>query len=65
MKIDVKDKRFLTIRQFCRIHGLSETLVRSRVADGTCPGLHSGNRFMVNVPLFLDILDKESMRAKA
>lgn len=57
------DRRFVTIRQFCRIHGTPEHFVRERVANGTCPGIKSGNRFLINQPLFLDLLDTESKGA--
>lgn len=51
---------FQTIRQTARITGLSECFIRKQVKTGKCPGVYSGNRFLVNVPALLTQLERES-----
>lgn len=50
---------FKTIRQVARHFGISENLVRRLVAQGVCPGLYSGNRFLVNVEGLKQYLDAQ------
>lgn len=40
---------FQTVRQVARYLEVPERLVRRLVAQGVCPGVYSGNRFLVNV----------------
>ena len=54
---------FRTIRQVARELGVPEHLIRSLVAQGTCPGIYSGTRFLVHVDALREYLDKESRRA--
>ena len=51
---------FQTIRQTQRTIGLPESFIRERVKAGKCPGVYSGNRFLVNVPALLALLERES-----
>lgn len=51
---------FKTIRQTAATGILSEHRLRLLVAEGKCPGIRTGNRFMVNVPALAEMLDKES-----
>lgn len=53
---------FLTIRQVSRELGISEHFVRGMVARGNCPGIRSGNRFLVNVDALREYLNAESRR---
>lgn len=53
---------FKTIRQTARTGILSEHRLRLMVADGRCPGIRVGNRFMVNVVALSDQLDAESRK---
>ena len=50
---------FKTIRQVARYLEIPESLVRRLVAQGLCPGLYSGNRFLVNVDGLKQYLDAQ------
>lgn len=54
------EKKFLTIRQTAKCGVLSEHHLRLRLAQGRLPGVYSGNRFMVNIPMLERQLDAES-----
>ena len=51
---------FKTIRQTAATGLLSEHRLRLLVASGKCPGIYSGNRFLVNTTALAEQLDKES-----
>ena len=51
---------FKTIRQTAATGLISEHFLRLMVARGECPGIQSGNRFLVNVPALAEKLDKIS-----
>lgn len=53
---------FKTIRQTAATGIASENFIRSLVAQGRCPGVRSGNRFLVNVTALCEMLDMESRR---
>lgn len=53
---------FKTIRQTAATGLLTEHHLRLLVAQGKCPGIHSGNRFLVNVQALSEQLDKESRK---
>lgn len=53
---------FLTIRQVSRELGVPEHFVRGMVARGNCPGIRSGNRFLVHVDALREYLNAESRR---
>lgn len=54
------DEKFLTIRSCAKAGILPENALRKLVAQGKCPGVKSGSRFLVNVPLLLQMLDAAS-----
>ena len=54
------EQKFETIRQTAKLGILSEHNLRLRLAQGRLPGVYSGNRFMVNVPMLMQKLDAES-----
>ena len=54
---------FKTIRQTAATGILSEHRLRLMVASGTCPGIRTGNRFLVNIDALAELLDEESRRA--
>lgn len=56
--------QFKTIRQTASIGILSEHRIRLLVAAGQCPGIKTGNRFLVNVPALAEMLDAESRKVK-
>lgn len=53
-----------TIRQTAAMKIVPEHYLRSLVAQGRCPGIYSGNRFLVNVPALIEQLDAESRQPK-
>lgn len=55
---------FQTVRQVARYLEISESLVRRLVAQGVCPGVYSGNRFLVNVEALREYLEAESRQVK-
>jgi len=52
--------KFLTIRQTAATGIMTEHYLRILVAQGKCPGIKSGNRFLVNVEALAEQLDAES-----
>lgn len=54
---------FLTIRKAARVLEVPERLIRSMVAQGVCPGIYSGNRFLVNTDLLREYFIEESLNA--
>ena len=54
---------FKTIRQTAATGILSEHRLRLMVAQGVCPGIKTGNRFLINVSALAEMLDEESRRA--
>lgn len=55
--------QFKTIRQTAAMGILPEHRLRILVAQGKCPGVYSGTRFLVNVNLLIEMLDRKSMEA--
>lgn len=55
--------KFPTIRQTAKTGILPEHSLRIMVAQGRCPGIYSGNRFLVNYDLLVEQLDRESLAA--
>jgi len=54
---------FRTIRQTAALGIMSEHYIRLLVAEGRCPGIRTGNRFLVNVEALAEQLDAESRAA--
>lgn len=54
---------FKTIRQTAAIGIISEHRLRIMQKQGTLPGIWTGNRFLVNVDLLVELLDAESRAA--
>ncbi len=55
--------QFKTIRQTAATGLISEYRLRILVAEGRCPGIYAGNRFLVNVEALKEILDRQSINA--
>lgn len=55
---------FKTIRQTAATGILSEHRLRLMVAQGVCPGIQTGNRFLVNVEALAEQLDRQSRTGK-
>lgn len=56
---------FKTIRQTAATGIISEYFLRQLVARGECPGVWSGNRFLVNISALAEMLDEQSRAAVA
>lgn len=54
--------QFKTIRQTAATGILTEHRLRLMVAQGTCPGIRTGNRFLVNLEALIEQLDAESRK---
>ncbi len=54
---------FRTIRQTAALGIMSEHYLRLMVAEGRCPGIRTGNRFLINLEALAEQLDKESREA--
>ena len=59
------EQKFQTIRQTAKLGILSEYNLRLRLAQGKLPGVYSGNRFLVNIPMLIEKLNDESERGGA
>lgn len=53
---------FRTIRQTAATGILPEYRLRLMVAEGLCPGIKTGNRFLINVPALAEMLDAKSRK---
>ena len=53
---------FLTIRKAAATGLLSEHHLRQMVARGECPGIRTGNRFLVNLDALVQLLDQQSRK---
>ena len=51
-----------TIRQTAATGLLPEYRLRLMVAEGICPGIKTGNRFLINVPALAEMLDAKSRK---
>ena len=51
---------FLTIRQTAARGVVSEHFLRQLVAQGSCPGIYVGKKYMVNFGALLELLDSMS-----
>lgn len=54
-------QKFVTIRQAASMGVLPEYTLRLMEKQGRLPGIRSGNRFLVNLPLLIEQLDRKSM----
>lgn len=55
------NKPFMTLKETCAYTGLSVYQLRNGVKDGSVPHIKTGNKYLVNVPLFLEKLNRESI----
>lgn len=51
---------YMTIRQTAKRTGIAESFLRSAVKNKKIPGFYSGNKFLVNVPRMLEVLENQS-----
>lgn len=55
---------FQTVRQTAKNLKIPEHFIRSLVAQGVCPGIYSGNRFLVYVDGLREYLTAASQSSK-
>lgn len=55
---------FKTVRQTAAAGLLTEHYLRILIAQGKCPGVYAGNRFLINVEALAEQLDTESRQPK-
>lgn len=56
-------RQFQTIADAARTTGLSQYFIRRGCRDGSVPHIKSGNKFMVNVPLLIEQMDRQSVNS--
>lgn len=56
--------QFQSPRKTAALGFVSEYYLRHLIAKGECPGIYSGNRFLVNVDALLEKLEAESRAGK-
>lgn len=57
----MESKKFMTIREVARLGILSESYLRRLEHMGKLPGFYSGVKKLVNVPMLMEQIEKESM----
>lgn len=57
-------KPFLTMRETVKATGLSLYYLRNGIKAGTVPHIQSGNKFLVNVPMLIEKLNRESRKGQ-
>lgn len=68
MKIDQSNVKFVDMRvaplqsidNTARLTGASRFFIRNGCRNGSIPCIKSGSKYMVNLPLFLEMLDRLS-----
>lgn len=54
--------RFQTISEAAQTTGLSQYFLRRGAKDGSVPHTKSGNRILINVPLLIEQMDRQSSK---
>lgn len=57
--------KFMTIRETARTKIVPEHYLRLMVAQGKCPGIYAGKKFIVNYGMLVEQLNAESRKAVA
>jgi hypothetical protein len=52
-------KTYMTIRQTASETGLAAGTLRTRLKHNKLPGFYAGNRYYINVPLLMEMIDAE------
>lgn len=56
---------FQRINSFARLSGLGRGYIRQRCIEGTAPHIRVGSDYLINVPAFLEMLERESRNEEA
>lgn len=57
-----KMKMFSDISEASELFGLSQHFLRNGIKAGTIPHIKSGCKYYINVPLFIEQLNQQSMK---
>lgn len=52
---------YQTIQETCETTGLSQYYLRSGCKEGKIPYIQSGSKYLINVPLLLEKLEREAL----
>lgn len=55
------DTPFMKIKDACAVTGLSQYFLRSGCKDGSVPCIRSGTVYLINVPMLIEKLNRESL----
>lgn len=58
--VDMEHPMFQPIKSVVKITGFSEWYLRQGLKAGTIPHIRSGNRILINLPKFMEELDKQT-----
>lgn len=58
-------QQFVTVKQAVKITGLSEHYIRKGLKAGKVPHIKVGKKYLINLPLFTEWLEKESREGGA
>lgn len=59
-KKEVNETPFMSIREVARSTGLPESFLRGMLKRGELPGVYSGVKYLVNIPVLLARMDAQS-----
>ncbi|MBQ9387919.1 MAG: hypothetical protein IJU01_04575 [Lachnospiraceae bacterium] len=52
---------FVSVAEACRITGIAKYAIRKGCNAGTVPYIDIGNKFMINLPMYLDQLNAQTI----
>ena len=53
----------MNIKDSAAYSGCSEYYIRNGIKNGTIPHIRSGNKYLINVPLWIEQLNEQSRKA--
>lgn len=62
--MEYQGKTFLTVKETVRITGLSAGYIRRGCNSGIVPHIVSGNKFLINAPMLIEKLNRESRKGQ-
>jgi excisionase family DNA binding protein len=60
--IEYTRKPFQTVKETATTTGFSQFFIRNGIKDGTIPYVRAGEKYLVNVPAFLALMDEQSKK---
>ena len=58
----IMEKPFQTVKETANTTGFSQFFIRNGVRAGTIPHIKVGEKFLINVPAFLQLMDEQSRK---